>query len=120
MRREFGHEFEWPPGSIPVRNSRSTWQVTKNDYHGRRRLMHRIGVNGPQLNAWAIFGGPAMEDFTLLVSRRLDAGTVWIDKHLELALNIPFGGAKFSGLGTELGEESLAELTRLQAIKMAR
>jgi len=51
---------------------------------------------------------------------RMDAGTVWINKHLELAPNIPFGGAKFSGLGTELGEEGLAEFTQLKVINMAR
>ncbi len=54
------------------------------------------------------------------LAERMDAGTVWINKHLELAPNIPFGGAKFSGLGTELGEEGLAEFTQLQIINMAR
>jgi acyl-CoA reductase-like NAD-dependent aldehyde dehydrogenase len=51
---------------------------------------------------------------------QMDAGTVWINKHLELAPNIPFGGAKFSGLGVELGEEGLAEFTQLKVINMAR
>jgi acyl-CoA reductase-like NAD-dependent aldehyde dehydrogenase len=51
---------------------------------------------------------------------RMEAGTVWINKHAELAPNIPFGGAKFSGLGTELGEEGLAEFTQVQVINAAR
>ena len=51
---------------------------------------------------------------------RMEAGTVWINKHADLAPNIPFGGAKQSGLGTELGEEGLLEFTQLQIINMAR
>ncbi|HEY9237040.1 MAG TPA: aldehyde dehydrogenase family protein, partial [Phenylobacterium sp.] len=51
---------------------------------------------------------------------RMDTGTVWINKHAELAPNLPFGGAKASGLGTELGEEGLAEFTQVHVINMAR
>jgi acyl-CoA reductase-like NAD-dependent aldehyde dehydrogenase len=54
------------------------------------------------------------------LAERMESGTVWINKHAELAPNIPFGGAKFSGLGVELGEEGLAEFTQLQVINMAR
>ena len=54
------------------------------------------------------------------MAERMDAGTVWINKHLDLAPNIPFGGAKQSGLGTEMGEEGLAEFTQLQVINAAR
>lgn len=51
---------------------------------------------------------------------RMDTGTVWINKHAELAPNIPFAGAKFSGIGTELGEEGLLEFTQSHVINMAR
>jgi acyl-CoA reductase-like NAD-dependent aldehyde dehydrogenase len=54
------------------------------------------------------------------VATRLEAGTVWINKHLDMAPHIPFGGAKHSGLGVEFGEEGLAEFTQLQVINMAR
>ena len=50
----------------------------------------------------------------------MDAGTVWVNKHVDLAPNIPFGGAKQSGIGVELGEEGLAEFTQLQVINVAR
>jgi acyl-CoA reductase-like NAD-dependent aldehyde dehydrogenase len=50
----------------------------------------------------------------------MDSGTVWVNKHADLAPNIPFGGSKLSGLGTELGEEGLAEFTQLKVINMAR
>lgn len=51
---------------------------------------------------------------------RLEAGTVWVNKHFDLGPNIPFGGAKQSGLGGELSEEGLAEFTQLQVINVAR
>lgn len=51
---------------------------------------------------------------------QMDTGTVWINKHAELDPAIPFGGAKQSGLGNELGEEGLAEFTQLKIINMAR
>jgi acyl-CoA reductase-like NAD-dependent aldehyde dehydrogenase len=54
------------------------------------------------------------------LAERMESGTVWINKHAELAPNIPFGGAKQSGLGVELGEEGLLEFTQLQVINMAR
>jgi acyl-CoA reductase-like NAD-dependent aldehyde dehydrogenase len=53
-------------------------------------------------------------------AERMDAGTVWINKHSELAPNIPFGGAKESGLGAEMGEDSVNEYTQLQVINAAR
>jgi acyl-CoA reductase-like NAD-dependent aldehyde dehydrogenase len=51
---------------------------------------------------------------------QMDSGSVWVNKHAELAPNIPFGGSKQSGIGTELGEEGLAEFTQLQVINIAR
>ncbi|HMN71294.1 MAG TPA: aldehyde dehydrogenase family protein [Rhodoblastus sp.] len=53
------------------------------------------------------------------VASRLEAGTVWINKHLDMAPHIPFGGAKQSGIGVEFAEEGLAEFTQLQIINAA-
>ena len=53
------------------------------------------------------------------LATRMEAGTVWVNKHADMALEIPFGGAKQSGMGAELGEEGLAEFTQLQVINMA-
>lgn len=50
------------------------------------------------------------------VATQIEAGTVWINKHLDIAPNIPFGGAKQSGMGVEFAEEGLAEFTQLQII----
>ncbi|MDU6829596.1 MAG: aldehyde dehydrogenase family protein, partial [Bradyrhizobium sp.] len=43
------------------------------------------------------------------IATRIEAGTVWINKHLDMAPHIPFGGAKQSGIGSEFAEEGLAE-----------
>ncbi len=59
-------------------------------------------------------------DRALDLAGRMDTGTVWINKHAELAPNIPFGGSKLSGIGTELGEEGLSEFTQLHVINMAK
>ena len=50
------------------------------------------------------------------VATQLDSGTLWINKHLDMAPNFPFGGAKQSGIGTEFAEEGIAEFTQLQII----
>jgi acyl-CoA reductase-like NAD-dependent aldehyde dehydrogenase len=54
------------------------------------------------------------------VASRMEAGTVWINQHLDMAPHIPFGGAKHSGMGVEFAEEGLAEFTQLQIINAAR
>ena len=59
-------------------------------------------------------------DRAMDLAGRMDTGTVWINKHAELAPNIPFGGAKLSGIGTELGEEGLSEFTQMHVINMAK
>lgn len=48
---EFVYEFEWRPGSIAFWDNRSTWHYAKNDYHGQRREMHRITLEGVPLSA---------------------------------------------------------------------
>jgi len=53
------------------------------------------------------------------VALRLESGTVWVNKHLELSPHIPFGGAKQSGMGTEMGQEGLEEFTQAKIINMA-
>lgn len=53
------------------------------------------------------------------VASLLEAGTVYINKHAEIAPNIPFGGIKCSGLGVEFGEEGLAAYTSIKVINAA-
>ena len=50
------------------------------------------------------------------LARRLQCGSVWINKHGAIQPNAPFGGVKSSGLGVEFGEEGLAEYTDIQVV----
>ena len=50
---------------------------------------------------------------------RIDAGTVWVNQHLDMRPHIPFAGAKQSGIGVELGWEGLAQFTQTTIINAA-
>jgi acyl-CoA reductase-like NAD-dependent aldehyde dehydrogenase len=50
----------------------------------------------------------------------MESGSVWVNKHADIQPHLPFGGAKFSGVGSELGEEGLKEFTQVQVLNMAR
>ena len=54
------------------------------------------------------------------LAEKLDAGTVWVNKHGALLAHVPFGGSKMSGIGVELGEEGLNEFTQVQVLNMTR
>jgi len=45
-RPDFQYRFQWQEGSIAFWDNRSTWHYAVNDYHGERRLMHRITIGG--------------------------------------------------------------------------
>jgi acyl-CoA reductase-like NAD-dependent aldehyde dehydrogenase len=53
------------------------------------------------------------------VALKIDSGTVWVNKHLDLAPDVAFGGMKQSGFGRELGQEGLEEFTQSKIINMA-
>jgi len=53
-RPEFTCRFRWQEGSIAFWDNRATWHYAANDYHGERRLMHRITVSGCALAAAAV------------------------------------------------------------------
>jgi predicted ester cyclase len=40
------------------------------------------------------------------VAARINSGTVWVYKHLDVRPDTPFGGAKQSGIGAEMGSRS--------------
>jgi phenylacetaldehyde dehydrogenase len=50
------------------------------------------------------------------VASRIQAGTVWINKHGAVDPRVPFGGAKQSGYGLEFGVEGLKALGVPQVI----
>ncbi len=58
-------------------------------------------------------------DAARALANRMESGTVWINKHGELDPSIPFGGAKQSGIGTELGRDGVLEFTQRKVVNMA-
>lgn len=49
-RPEYTCRFKWQKGSMTFWDNRATWHYALNDYHGHRRLMHRITVEGVALS----------------------------------------------------------------------
>ena len=54
------------------------------------------------------------------VSRRLEAGTVWINEAIYLSPDAAFGGRKQSGLGAEHGDDAILSVTEPQTVVMRR
>jgi betaine-aldehyde dehydrogenase len=50
-------------------------------------------------------------DTCILVGRKLQAGTVWINTFMDGFAELPFGGYKQSGLGRELGRHGVLDYT---------
>ena len=50
-RPEHTCRFHWQPGALAFWDNRATWHFAVNDYHGERRLMHRITVEVEALTA---------------------------------------------------------------------
>jgi acyl-CoA reductase-like NAD-dependent aldehyde dehydrogenase len=66
---------------------------------------------GPGASVWSSDLNAARE-----VASRIQAGTVWINKHGAVDPRVPFGGAKQSGYGLEFGVEGLKALGVPQVI----
>ena len=71
---------------------------------------------------WGLGGSVWSSDLdkAYALAEKMEAGTIWINKHSELDPTIPFGGSNQSGLGKELGAEGLEEFTQLKIINMAK
>ena len=51
-RHEFTCRFHWQPGSVAIWDNRAVHHNALNDYHGQRRLMHRITIEGEKLSRY--------------------------------------------------------------------
>ncbi|MCG7311166.1 aldehyde dehydrogenase family protein [Brachybacterium sp. ACRRE] len=55
---------------------------------------------------------------SLDVPRRLDFGTVWVNSHLVLASELPWGGFKGSGYGRDLSIHALEDFSRTKHVQI--
>jgi acyl-CoA reductase-like NAD-dependent aldehyde dehydrogenase len=54
------------------------------------------------------------------IARRLEVGTAWINQHRATAANVPFGGAKESGIGRHYSEVGLKSNMEARVISLLR
>lgn len=47
---------------------------------------------------------------------RIEAGTVWVNNHVPVDPNLPFGGYKESGMGREFGRSAIEGFTELKSV----
>ncbi len=50
------------------------------------------------------------------VAGRIETGTIWVNQHMALPLDVPFGGAKESGIGLQNGIEGMKDFTQLRIL----
>ena len=54
------------------------------------------------------------------VAQQLECGSAWVNQHLAIAPNLPFGGAKWSGMGVENGPWGLLGFTEIQVVNVSK
>ena len=52
------------------------------------------------------------------IAAEVDAGTTWVNQHVRLEPDVPFGGQKQSGIGREMGIWGLEEFCDLQVLSV--
>ena len=54
------------------------------------------------------------------VAGQLECGSAWVNQHMAVTPFLPFGGAKWSGIGVENGPWGLLGFTEIQVVNVAR
>jgi acyl-CoA reductase-like NAD-dependent aldehyde dehydrogenase len=54
------------------------------------------------------------------LASRLECGTGWVNQHAVLDPSVPFGGAKWSGLGHEFGSLGMESYSQAQIVRLAK
>jgi acyl-CoA reductase-like NAD-dependent aldehyde dehydrogenase len=78
----------------------------------RRANATHYGLSG---SVWSKDANKAAE-----VAAQLECGSAWVNQHLAIAPNLPFGGAKWSGIGVENGPWGLMGFTEIQVVNVAK
>ncbi|KAL8897740.1 MAG: hypothetical protein Q9207_007062 [Kuettlingeria erythrocarpa] len=72
-------------------------------------------ANDTKMGLGASVWGTDLERATRM-AKQLEAGSVWVNSHFEVAPGIPFGGHKWSGIGTEWGVNGLKSYCNSQSL----
>jgi len=78
----------------------------------RRANATTYGLSG---SVWSSNADKAAE-----VAAQLECGSAWVNQHLAIAPNLPFGGAKWSGIGVENGPWGLLGFTEIQVVNVSK
>ena len=78
----------------------------------RRANATHFGLSG---SVWSASPERATE-----VAGQLECGSAWVNQHIVVAPNLPFGGAKWSGVGVEGGSWGLLGFTEIQVVNVAK
>ncbi len=54
------------------------------------------------------------------IAARIEAGSVWVNQHINIGPHIPMAGCKNSGIGVEQSTEGLEEFTQIQVLNIAK
>jgi acyl-CoA reductase-like NAD-dependent aldehyde dehydrogenase len=54
------------------------------------------------------------------VASKIETGTIWVNRHLYLPKDIPFGGAKQSGIGVQNGIEGIEDFTQRRVLSVRK
>jgi acyl-CoA reductase-like NAD-dependent aldehyde dehydrogenase len=54
------------------------------------------------------------------IAKRLEAGSIWVNAHLDVAPLFPFGGHKESGIGSEWGVNGLKAYCNSQILSLRK
>jgi len=54
------------------------------------------------------------------VAERIDAGTVWVNQHMNLTPDVPFGGRKESGIGRQMGSATIDYYTEPKIMRIIK